>query len=158
VALGARLPLGEPPAGSALRVALRTAQGRIEICHEPTAAEVAGLPAHMRPLASCEETALEYRLRVAIDGEERIARTVTPAGWRRTRPLAFDATLHAPAGSRRVAVEFLPIEPPGLAAEAAERFAQLPRLELDRIVELEAGRIALVLLDDRGELRLRTAR
>ena len=35
----AHLPLGAAPTASALRIALRTQHARVELCHEPTAAE-----------------------------------------------------------------------------------------------------------------------
>lgn len=157
-ALVARAPLGTPPTDAALRVALATARGRIEICRRPSEAELQALPAHMRAQQICEETAPDYRLRVAIDGVARLDRRVVPQGVRRTRPLAVDATLRLPAGAHRVEIAFAPA-PLELALndEAARAFEHLPAATLDQRLDFAAGRILLVTLGENGELRAVTA-
>ncbi len=156
VALLARLPLGEASAESALRIALRTAHGRIQICRAPTAAEVGQLPVHMRPPETCTETALDYRLRVTIDGMLRLDRRVQPGGLRRTRPLAVEATLPTEPGRHRLALSFVP-EPPATLADAERaELDQLPRIDFDAEVELAPGRILLFTLDGHGQPVLRS--
>lgn len=146
IAAIAHLPVGEPAPGSALRLALRTAAARVEVCRDRTAAELAALPAHMRQPRICTETAVDYRLTVAIDGVARLERTIEHRGVRRTRPLTVDAELPVGAGRHRVAVDFLPIDPP---AEAA---ATLPAPRFDAEVDFAAGRVALLSLAPNGEL------
>lgn len=153
-ALLARAPIGEPASDAELRVALATAHGRIEICRTPSEQELAALPAHMRAQRICEETAPDYRLAIAVDGEPRLDRRVVPQGVRRTRPLAVDAALRLPAGRHRVAVEFapVPLDHP-LDGEAAGAFERLPDARLDAELDFAPGRILLVTLDAEGELR-----
>jgi hypothetical protein len=146
IAAIAHLPVGEPAPGSALRLALRTAAARVEVCRDRTAAELAALPAHMRQVRVCTETAVDYRLSVAIDGVARLDRRVEHRGVRRTRPLAVDAELPLAAGRHRVTVDFLPIDPP---AEAA---GTLPAPTFDAEVEFAPGRVALLSLAASGEL------
>lgn len=146
VAAIAHLPVGEPASGSALRLALRTAAARVEVCRDRTAAELAALPAHMRQVRICTETAVDYRLTVAVDGAARLDRRVEHRGVRRTRPLAVDAELPVAAGRHRVTVDFLPIDPP---AEAA---ATLPAPRFDAEVDFAAGRVVLLSLGAKGEL------
>ena len=44
----AHLPLGRPAEGAAIRLAVRTAAGKIEICRDVSPEELAQLPIHMR--------------------------------------------------------------------------------------------------------------
>lgn len=155
VALLARLPLGEPEEASAIRLAWRTARGRIEICRAPTEAEIGQLPQHMRPPETCTETALDYRLRVSVDGEPRLDRILEPGGLRRTRPLTVEATLPVPSGAHRLTVTFEPWPPEDLDERSADVLADLPRYELDSEVVVAPGRILLLTLDERERLALR---
>lgn len=148
IAAIAHLPVGEPAPGSALRLALRTAAARVEVCRDRTAAELAALPAHMRQPRVCTETAVDYRLTVAIDGAARLDRRVEHRGVRRTRPLAVDAELPLPAGRHRVTVDFLPIDPPAGAA------ATLPAPRFDAEIDFAPGRVALLSLTAGGELEV----
>ena len=153
-ALLARAPIGRPATDAALRVALSSAHGRIEICRTPGEQELAALPAHMRAQRICEQTAPDYRLRIAIDGAPRVDRRVVPQGVRRTRPLALDATLRLPPGVHRVEIEFgpAPLEI-ALDAAAAEAFRHLPAARYEADLELAAGRILLITLGEDGRLR-----
>jgi len=155
VALLARLPLGEPPEASAIRLAWRTARGRIEICRAPTEAEIGQLPKHMRPPETCTETALDYRLRVAVDGEPRLDRVLEPGGLRRTRPLTVEATIPVPSGAHRLTVTFEPLPPGDLDERPADVLADLPRYDLETEVVVAPGRILLLTLDERERLALR---
>ncbi|MBZ0102439.1 MAG: hypothetical protein K8I65_09795 [Thermoanaerobaculia bacterium] len=145
----AHLPVGAPPEEAALRLALRTGAARVEICRDRTAAELAALPAHMRQVRVCDETAIDYRLRVAIDGAVRLDRRVTHRGVRRTRPLVVDVDLPVAPGVRRLEVEFLPVDPPVDAAES------LPAATFAESVDFAPGRILLLALEADGGLRLR---
>lgn len=151
-ALVARVPLGEPPRDAALRLALRTTHARLEVCREPSEQELAALPIHMRSPRICTETALDYHLTVKLDGTERLARTVSPSGLRRTRPLAVEATLPTPAGARHLELHFAPVPPPpDSPPDLLAAYATLPALHLDTPIDLEPGRILLVTLTETGE-------
>lgn len=147
----AHLPVGAEPRGAALRLALRTARARIEVCRDRSAAELAALPAHMRQPRLCEETAVDYRLRLVLDGVVRADRRVTHSGIRRTRPLVVDELLPVAAGAHRLEVAFTPVDPPAAGAEA------LPRPTFEGTVDFPAGRIRLLALGADGALELRGA-
>jgi len=148
IATLAHLPVGAPPEGAALRLALRTAAARVEVCRDRSAQELAALPAHMRQVRVCEETAVDYRLRVAIDGAVRLDRRVTHRGVRRTRPLVVDVDLPVAPGERLLEVEFLPVDPP------AEAVASLPAATFAARVDFAPGRIQLLALAADGRLQL----
>lgn len=143
----AHLPVGAERSDAALRVALRTARARVEICRELTAAELAALPAHMRQPRTCAETAVDYRLSVTIDGAPRLDRRLAHRGVRRTRPLVAEEQLALPAGAHRVRVTFEPLDPPPGAED-------LPRPAFDRSLEFAAGRVRLLAYDDDTGLHL----
>jgi len=155
VALLARLPLGAPPEESAIRLAWRTARGRIEVCRAPTEMELAQLPRHMRPPETCTETALDYRLRVEVDGALRLDRVLQPGGLRRTRPLTVEATLPVPPGAHRLSVTFEPVPPRDLDERSANGLAAVPVFRLETEARVAAGRILLLTLDERERLALR---
>ncbi len=142
----AHLPLGVPPTASALRVALRTQHARVELCHEPTAAELAGLPMHMRQKRICTETAIDFRLRIVVDGETRVVRLISHRGVRRNHPLVVDELLAVAPGLRRVAIEFTPIRPDGF--EGA--FESVASYRLDELLEAPLGRIRVAALSTGG--------
>jgi hypothetical protein len=145
-ALGAiaHCPLGEPPRESALRLALRTQQAKLEVCRDRTAEELARLPAHMRQRRLCRPTAVDYRLTVEVDGARRLERVIAHRGVRRNRPLVVDELIRVAPGLRRVAIEFVPIPP-----DAEPALDGLPAYRLDEPVEARAGRIRIAAL--RGE-------
>jgi hypothetical protein len=142
----AHLPLGEAPAEAGLRVDVRARSAKLELCTERSPAELAALPAHMRQARDCRETAVDYRLRVAVDGAVLVDRPVAHRGVRRNRPLVAGELLRVPAGARRVEIEFTPIVPEG-AGDAA---GSLPSWRLDETVTLGAGRVAIAAVDDAG--------
>ena len=146
----AHFPLGEASTDAALRVSLRTAHARVEICRERSAEELAALPAHMRQLRICEETAVDYRLEVAVDGRPRVNRRIAHRGLRRTRPLVVEELVLVPPGEHRVEVRFVPVDPPPGATA-------LPRPSFDAAVILRAGRVRLLVLGEDGVLRLARA-
>ena len=137
----AHLPLGAPARGSAIPLAIRTGAGKIEICRDVPAAELAKLPIHMRQPRLCTEPPEAYRLTLAVDGREIHATQARRRGMRSDRPLVIDELVEIPAGQRAIAVSLEPDVPPGTPETTA---AQLPRGELRRTLDLPAGRIALV--------------
>lgn len=178
VALLSHLPMGQAEDDSELRLALRTAAARIEICRDLTAEELAALPAHQRAPRTCEESPVDYRLTVTIDGTQRIDQSIRHRGIRRTRPLAVDEVLRVEPGAHRVEVRFEPElaefrERQGKPAigdenddashgESAEArvSAALEALSapaLDAVVEFAPGRARIVRIDERGALALAPA-
>ena len=142
----AHLPLGAPPATSALRIALRTQHARVELCHVPSEAELAGVPAHMRQSKICTETAIDFRLRVTVDGATRLDRLISHRGVRRNRPLVVDELIAVPPGRRAVTIEFAPIRPEGF--EGA--FESVASYRLEEPVEAPLGRVRVAALGAGG--------
>ncbi|MBP1641766.1 MAG: hypothetical protein H6Q03_435 [Acidobacteria bacterium] len=144
----AHLPVGAASPDGALRLSLRTARARVEICRERSAGELAALPAHMRQARTCEETAVDYRLEVAVDGRPRVDRRIVHRGLRRTRPLVVEELVLVAPGERRVEVRFLPVDPPPGAGE-------LPRPAFAGTLRFDAGRVrVMALADDAASLRI----
>ena len=161
VALASRAQVGSPPRGSELRLALRAARARLEICRERTAEELERLPAHLRTREDCEERAIDYRLSVAIDGTPRLERVVSHRGVRHTRPLTVEVGLAVPPGRRDVTVSFEPIRLPELASDSTEisarlaaEFGALAAPVLREPIEFPEGRAVLVTLGEDGVLRV----
>jgi len=147
----AHLPVGAEPEHAALRLALRTRSARIEVCRDRSPEELAELPAHLRQARVCDERPVDYRLTLAVDGATLLERTVTHRGIRHTRPLTVDELLELAPGAHRIEARFAPVidgDPPPTPAQLAE----LPDATLERTVELTAGRILLVVLDEAGDL------
>ena len=137
----AHLPLGAPAEGAAIRLAVRTAAGKIEICREVPAAELAQLPIHMRRPRICEEQPVPYRLTLHVDGVPVHAIRAERRGMRGDRPLVIDDLVAIRAGRQELFVSLEPEVPPGTPAAIADA---LPRGELRQTIDLPAGRIALV--------------
>ena len=148
----AHLPLGRPAEGAAIRLAVRTAAGKIEICRDVSPEELAQLPIHMRQPRLCEEQPVAYRLTMAVDGQEVHAVHADRRGMRGDRPLVIDELVAIPAGRHDLFVSLEPEVPPGTAAAVA---AGLPRGTLRQTVELPAGRIALVTWEGAAGLAIR---
>jgi hypothetical protein len=145
VVLG-QLPMGRPSGEATVRLALRTVQGRIEVCRELSEAEVANLPQHMRRGETCEQTPVVYRLKVALDGVALVDERVEPGGLRRDRPHIVDRQIQSTPGRKRLEVSFEPeLEVDGAVPEA---LSEVPAYRLDEELDLAEDRIALVLLDD----------
>ena len=149
VAVLGQIPFGEVPEDAYLRLSLRTTDARIEICRDRTVEELDALPAHMRQPRTCDRHAIPYRLRVRLDGETVLDEILEPRGARSDRPLVFDRQLAVAPGPVTLAVSFVPDESAadGAGAELAAALADARRHQLERPVNLEAGRITLVRLD-----------
>lgn len=148
----AHLPLGAPAAGAAIRLAVRTAAGKIEICRDVPAEELARLPLHMRQPRICSEQPVAYRLSLQVDGAMTHDIRAERRGLRGDRPLVIDDLVALPAGRHDLVVLLEPEVPPGTAEAIA---AGLPRGELRQSVDLPAGRIALVTWDGSVGLTVR---
>lgn len=148
----AHLPLGAPPEGAGLRLAIRTAAGKLEVCRDVSPAELAALPVHMRQPRICAEQPVAYRLALSVDGVPVHAVRAERRGMRSDRALVIDDLVAISPGRRAILVTLEPEVPPGTAEAAA---AALPRGELQRTIDLPAGRIALVTWEASAGLILR---
>ncbi len=101
---------------------------------------------HMRQKRICTETAIDFRLKIAVDGETRVDRLISHRGVRRNRPLVVDELLTVAPGRRRVAIEFTPIRPDGF--EGA--FESVASYRLDELLEAPLGRIRVAALGTGG--------
>jgi len=137
----AHLPLGAPPEGAAIRLAVRTSAGKLEICRDVPAEELAQLPIHMRQSRICEVQPVAYRLTLSVDGMPLRAIHAERRGMRSDRALVIDDLVPVAAGRRALVVALEPEVPPGTPEAGA---AVLPRGELRQTIELLPGRIALV--------------
>ncbi|MDX1643414.1 MAG: hypothetical protein R3244_03545 [Thermoanaerobaculia bacterium] len=156
--LGVVVVLGQVPWGSStgeavLRLALRTVHGKVEVCRERSAEELATLPQHMRQEEVCDSYPVSYRLRVELDGRLLADETIEPGGLRRDRPHNVDREFTVDSGVSRLVVSFRPETPdagiPGKEAPEVEaELAALPRYEMAREVRLAPDRVTLVYLDD----------
>jgi hypothetical protein len=174
VALASRAEIGVPAPASELRLALRAAHARLEICSERSDDELAELPAHFRVRRECEEVAVDYRLTLVMDGVSRIDRRVSHRGVRRTRPLAVDEAIPVAAGRHRVELVFVPEPPPEMDSDDVEgeeddaddgegedesarlraAFAALAAPRFAAEIDFRAGRAELLVLDEKGAFRL----
>ena len=136
---------------------MRTAIARLEICRDRTSEELAALPAHLRALRICSETAIDYRLVVLVDGETRLDRTVRHRGVRHTRPLAVDLAIAVDPGRRLVDVRFEPDDAMAAAKAATgltEEYDKLPQLRLTAEMDFSSGRARLVHINEGGVLEV----
>lgn len=127
----AAVPVGEASLDGALRLSWRTV-GPVVKVERPVEVDPS-VPVHMRPPSTFERRPVPFRLVVALDGRVLEDRMVSPAGLRHDRPVVVQQEWPVAPGRHRVQVTF---EAPGL------------RYALDREVTVEAGRIALVTLDE----------
>ncbi|MDZ4862301.1 MAG: hypothetical protein SGJ01_02550 [Gemmatimonadota bacterium] len=95
-----------PSDAGVIRLAWSARPERIESCREPSAAELAQLPAHMRQKVVCEGTSARYRLRVSRDGASLVDEVVRGSGLRHDRPLYLLRDLPTPPGRHEIAVRF----------------------------------------------------
>lgn len=136
--------------GALIRLSWRAVGERVEECRQPTEAELAALPPHMRQREICEGRLAPFRLDVSIDGAPRFVGEIRPAGAREDRPTYVLHEFPVAPGAHRVRVRFATVRPDAAPGAA-------PPLTLDATVVVEARDIALVTLDDAsGSLRLRS--
>jgi hypothetical protein len=146
---GSRVPWVAEPADRALvRLAWRADAERVEECREPSAAEQARTPAHMRQPRICERRLLPFRLVLRIDGRTLADELLHPSGAREDRPTVVFRDFPVSPGAHRLEIRF-EAEP----AQAAGR----PALRLDETVALGPREILLVgraPLEQGGGLRI----
>jgi hypothetical protein len=148
---GSRVPWVAEPADEAMvRLSWRALGERVEECREPTEAEQAALPAHMRQPRICEGRLLPLRLTVRIDGAQIADELLHATGAHEDRPTYVFREFRVTPGDHRVAIRFESVWPAGSRPGAS------PPLELDASVELAPRQILLVTRDDGagGALRI----
>ena len=147
--LGSSLPYTDTPSDDAIiRLSWRAVGDPIAECREPSEAELAALPPHMRRRKICEARLSAFRLSVSIDGALVLAEEVRPEGARGDRPAyVFHEFVVAP-GVHQLAIRF-EAQPDGRAP--------VPHaLTLGERVVLEPREICLVTFDpETGRLDLR---
>ena len=173
-----RFPLGSEPGHGMVRLSWRTVGERVRLCEKYTSAEIEKLPKHMRiSTERCSQSLLPYRLRVWWNEREVVDKPVLPAGWRGDRPLFVNEEFSAQPGLYRLKVRFQPLEQstdsatePSKESPAepdnsrqsqarADALRQATVYELERLVNLRAGRIVLVgLNEDQQKLFLLASR
>ncbi len=135
---------------ASVRLSWRNAPIRVEECRPLTEEEQAGIPAHMRRSEECTGYTVDYELRLEIEGLPAIVDTVAPSGLRRDRPVYVLLNQAVPAGERTVRVAFTALVPDDFEPE------ELPaRLEWSGVMDLDAGQVGLLTLDETGRTLIR---
>jgi len=136
---GTRVPwVAEPANRAVVRLAWRAVGERVEECREPSAAEQAELPPHMRQPRICKGRLLPFRLAVQIDGVELSDELLRASGAHEDRPTYVFRDFRVTPGAHRVAIRFEVERPPGSGP------ATQPALRLEETVELAPRQILLV--------------
>jgi len=128
----------EPSDRAVVRLAWRSAVERALECREPSAAEQAALPAHMRQPRICEGRPLPLRLTVRIDGAELSDELLHAAGAQGDRPITVFRDYRVTPGAHRVEISF------AVEGTTGGGPAGQPALHLDEAVELLPRQILLV--------------
>lgn len=144
-ALG-QIPLGRPSGKAVLRVSLRAVHAKAEICRDLSAAELEALPQHMRQPRVCDEIAPAYTLAVSVDGEQVLVDQVEPGGLRGDRPLIVDRQIALAPGTVQLRVSFEPLVDEPTQEALTEAAVKLPKYLFDEQVDLQADRVALIMV------------
>jgi hypothetical protein len=116
-----------PSEAALIRLAWSARPERIETCREPSEAELAALPAHMRQRVVCEGTSARYRLQVSRDGTPVLDEVVRGSGLRHDRPVYLLRDLPTPPGRHDLEVRFERIDSLNPAALAAPQVDERDR-------------------------------
>ena len=157
----AHFPSGSPPTQGMMRLAWRMAGEKVKLCRKYTQEELDKMLVHMRRPEFCREHLLSYRLRVALDGTDRVSGVFVPPGAKSDRPLFIQEEILLAPGRYQLMVEFLPqIEDVnweemfgGLSEDEKIKLQTsldgVARIRYQGPVNIQAGRIVLVDLDER---------
>lgn len=103
-AFAAQTPVGSDPSHALIRVAGSLASFAAEECRIPTEAELASIPQHMRPKEICERTPLAYQVKVSVDDEVIVTKSVGGPDIRVDKPLFLDLEVVVSSGRHEVEV------------------------------------------------------
>lgn len=129
-----------------LRLSWRNDAVSVESCRAPTEEELARLPVHMRAPTVCSGAVVPYALRVALDGRGVLEDTIRASGARGDRPLYVFREVGLAPGVHELDVRYRPALPADQAPPEGALF-----LDWSGTVDVDAGRILLVTLNERGE-------
>lgn len=133
-----------------IRLSWRAVGRRLEACREPSAEELAALPAHMRQTSLCEARLAPFRLSVQIDDQPVRERLIEPSGARSDRPAYVHEEFPASPGEHRLRVRFAAEVPADVPPEPPETLDATARVEAGRIVLVTRSEAGLLLLEDRA--------
>lgn len=144
---------------SLLRLAWSARPERIETCRRPSAAELAGRPAHMRQEIVCEGRTASYQLSVDLDGTPLLSESVAGAGVRHDRALYLYRELTVTSGTHRVAVRFVRTDSGSTRSRNGDTIPPVrpplasvpPLLVLDTVLTLAPNAVALITWDSSRE-------
>ena len=157
----AHFPSGTPPTDGMVRLAWRMAGEKVKLCRAFTKEEQENMLLHMRKPQSCREHLLSYRLRVVIDGQEKVSGVYQPPGAKGDRPLFIQEELILTPGTYQFELVFLPeIEKinwnetfgelsPEEQTKLQTSLDGVARVQFQGKLNVRAGRIVLVDMDER---------
>ena len=134
-----------------VRLSWRLEPIRVEECRTLTSEEQARLPAHMRRTEECTGNFVDYALHFVVDGVP-VVDTVSPSGLRRDRPVYVLVDRSVSPGAHEVDVTFTALLPDGSQTDGPTR------LTWSGAMELQAGEVGLITLDEAGGSLLRPER
>jgi coenzyme F420-reducing hydrogenase delta subunit len=141
VVAGSRASYAAPPRQTGDLVVSFVHPGRVEEnCRDLAPEELAQLPVHMRKSRQCDRKRADVRLRVLVDGQQALLRSLAPKGvW---------------SDGSSIALERIPLEPGRHEVQVAvgdSSHADEWSFTAERVVEAVAGRSVVVELDrERG--------
>jgi len=137
----------EPGEDALIRLSWRAVGERIEECREPSEAELAALPQHMRMKEICEGRLAPFHLEVAVDGRTLFDGRIRASGAREDRPTYVLQEFRVPPGEHRLRIHF-EVDRPGASAPSGRG-----PLTFDETIRLAPRAIALIAHDeDSGRL------
>lgn len=175
VAFLSRVPSEFGAADALIRLSWRAEGASVEACRVRTAEELEALPVHMRSPRDCTRTPVPFALHVSVGGRPIVRDTVFPRGARGDQPVYVFRDLPIEAGRSALSVRFEPVPPeaadspdqasaagaaavvpaPAAAASSATPTPAAASAAWEGEVELAAGEVALVTMDESGALFLR---
>lgn len=154
VAFLSRVPSEFGDADALIRLSWRTDGASVEACRVRSAEELEALPVHMRNPRECTRTPIPFALHVSVGGRPVVRDTVFPRGARGDQPVYVFRDLPVEAGRAALSVRFEPV--PTDAVDSRDQAPAVSPAAWEGDVELAAGEVALVTMDEDGALVVRT--
>ncbi len=131
---------------SLLRLSWRLAGQEIETCKRISDSELKKIPKHMRnPKGMCKSTLVNYKLLLSIDNKQIIKRTYYRGGLKGDGAIFVSIDIPINPGQKNLALSFMPVLKNSSASTG--QIANLVKLQLNKILKFESGKIKLVSLD-----------